>query len=188
METAHLNGSGEEGWRGTDGPLHVTRGTHDQPALPRLHRGRACEAGYSLHRRLQRLEAGGLWADGDDGVEGPPLVGRERLSPPGAEAPERARSGPARAPSGSSSTAAARSASSIRRWGRHRDGARAQGGHRRRLGDQLAEASDAVRASARRSSCASTASRSSPTARASAPTCRTISRSMCSRPARGRSR
>ena len=76
METAH---GGEEGWRGTDGPLHVTRGTLRQPALPRLHRRRR-RGRLRLHRRLQRLAPGRLRADGDDGVEGPPLVGRQRLS------------------------------------------------------------------------------------------------------------
>ncbi len=60
----------------------------DESALPRLHRCR--ERGrLFLHRRLQRREAGRLRADGNDGVERPPLVRRERLSPAGAEAPER---------------------------------------------------------------------------------------------------
>ncbi len=33
MESAHLNGSGDgaEGWRGSDGPLHVTRGAMENP-------------------------------------------------------------------------------------------------------------------------------------------------------------
>ena len=31
MESAHLNGSGELGWRGADGPLHVTRGPMENP-------------------------------------------------------------------------------------------------------------------------------------------------------------
>ena len=85
METAH---GGEEGWRGTDGPLHVTRGTLANPLYARLHRG-GRGGRLRADRRLQRLQAGRLWADGDDGVEEPALVGRQRLSPPGAEAAER---------------------------------------------------------------------------------------------------
>jgi choline dehydrogenase len=37
METAH---GGEEGWRGTDGPLHVTRGTLANPLYKGIHRCR----------------------------------------------------------------------------------------------------------------------------------------------------
>jgi choline dehydrogenase len=47
METAHLNGSGggEMGWRGTDGPLHVTRGTMANP-LYHAFTDAGVEAGY----------------------------------------------------------------------------------------------------------------------------------------------
>jgi choline dehydrogenase len=47
METSHLNGSGEEGWRGKDGPLHVTRGTMTNP-LYRAFTEAGREAGYSF--------------------------------------------------------------------------------------------------------------------------------------------
>lgn len=43
METAH---GGEEGWRGTDGPLHVTRGTRANP-LYQAFVNAGLEAGYS---------------------------------------------------------------------------------------------------------------------------------------------
>ncbi len=49
METAHLNGNGnggaELGWRGTDGPLHVTRGPMSNP-LYRAFTDSGVEAGY----------------------------------------------------------------------------------------------------------------------------------------------
>jgi choline dehydrogenase len=51
METAHLNGSGVEngngelGWRGADGPLHVTRGPMENP-LYRAFTDAGVEAGY----------------------------------------------------------------------------------------------------------------------------------------------
>jgi choline dehydrogenase len=44
LETAH---GGEEGWRGTDGPLHVTRGSLSNP-LYRAFTDAGLEAGYSL--------------------------------------------------------------------------------------------------------------------------------------------
>ena len=44
METAH---GGEEGWRGTDGPLHVTRGTRSNP-LYRAFTDAGVEAGYGF--------------------------------------------------------------------------------------------------------------------------------------------
>ena len=47
METAHLNGSGEEGWRGKNGPLHVTRGTLTNP-LYRAFTEAGLQAGYSF--------------------------------------------------------------------------------------------------------------------------------------------
>jgi choline dehydrogenase len=47
METSHLNGSGEEGWRGKDGPLHVTRGTMTNP-LYKAFTEAGAEAGYPL--------------------------------------------------------------------------------------------------------------------------------------------
>ena len=47
METAHLNGSGEEGWRGKDGPLHITRGTMTNP-LYRAFTEAGLQAGYSF--------------------------------------------------------------------------------------------------------------------------------------------
>ena len=47
MESSHLNGSGEEGWRGKDGPLHVTRGTMTNP-LYRAFTEAGLQAGYSF--------------------------------------------------------------------------------------------------------------------------------------------
>ena len=47
MESSHLNGSGEEGWRGNDGPLHVTRGTMTNP-LYRAFTEAGLQAGYSF--------------------------------------------------------------------------------------------------------------------------------------------
>lgn len=49
MESAHLNGSGagEEGWRGSSGPLHVTRGTMTNP-LYRAFTEAGVEAGYGF--------------------------------------------------------------------------------------------------------------------------------------------
>src|SRR4029079_4712670 len=49
MESAHLNGHGpgEEGWRGSSGPLHVTRGTRTNP-LYRAFTEAGVEAGYSF--------------------------------------------------------------------------------------------------------------------------------------------
>ena len=47
METAHLNGAGdEEGWRGTEGPMHVTRGSMTNP-LYKAFTDAGLEAGYS---------------------------------------------------------------------------------------------------------------------------------------------
>ena len=41
MENWHDGGhGGDAGWRGTDGPLHVQRGPAQEPAVPRLRRGR----------------------------------------------------------------------------------------------------------------------------------------------------
>jgi choline dehydrogenase len=53
MESAHLNGSGGEngtnelGWRGADGPLHVTRGPMENP-LYRAFTDAGVEAGYAF--------------------------------------------------------------------------------------------------------------------------------------------
>jgi choline dehydrogenase len=49
MESAHLNGhgAGEEGWRGSSGPLHVTRGTRTNP-LYRAFTEAGVEAGYGF--------------------------------------------------------------------------------------------------------------------------------------------
>ena len=58
-----------------------------QSALRRLRRGRP-PGRVRTDRRLQRLEAGRLRADGADHSPRPPLVGGERLSAAGAEAEE----------------------------------------------------------------------------------------------------
>ncbi len=49
MESAHLNGNGgdEEGWRGSDGPLHITRGAMSNP-LYRAFTEAGLQAGYSF--------------------------------------------------------------------------------------------------------------------------------------------
>ena len=141
METAH---GGEDGWRGTDGPLHVTRGPLANPLYHAFTEAGA-EAGFELHRRLQRREAGRLRADGDDGLAGPALVGRQRLSPPGAEAAERRAADRRASPSASSSTDGRAIGVEVARGGRRETVARAQGGDRLRLLDQLAEAPDALR-------------------------------------------
>jgi hypothetical protein len=78
METAH---EGEDGWRGSDGPVHVSRGARRNPLYAAfIEAGR--EAGYPGHRRLQRPPAGRLRRDGDDGAQRHPLVGRQSLSAP----------------------------------------------------------------------------------------------------------
>ncbi len=60
MENWHDGGhGGDPAWRGTDGPLHVTRGPRDNPLYARLRRGRAA-GGLSGDRRLQRRTAGRL--------------------------------------------------------------------------------------------------------------------------------
>jgi choline dehydrogenase len=80
MEHSH-GGSGPE-FRGTDGPLHITRGPRKNPLVRRLHRG-GRQAGYPVTSRLQRSAAGRLWPDGGDDLEGPALVGGECLSETG---------------------------------------------------------------------------------------------------------
>ena len=50
---------GEDGWRGTDGPLHVQRGPRSNPLYDAfVEAGR--QAGFETDRRLQRREAGRL--------------------------------------------------------------------------------------------------------------------------------
>jgi choline dehydrogenase len=65
---------GEDGWRGTSGPLHVQRGPRKNPLY-----GAFVEAGRAgwvrTDRRLQRFQAGRLRADGADHPRRPPLVG-----------------------------------------------------------------------------------------------------------------
>jgi choline dehydrogenase len=52
---------GEDGWRGTDGPLHVQRGLRQNPLYARLRRGGPAGR-LRDDRRLQRLQAGRLRA------------------------------------------------------------------------------------------------------------------------------
>jgi len=72
MENAH---GGEDGWRGTSGPMHT------QPALPGLHRCREASR-LSRDRRLQRPPAGRLRPHGNDRAQRLPLVRRKCLSAP----------------------------------------------------------------------------------------------------------
>ena len=86
METWH--GPAASDWRGSDGPLHVTRGPRANPLYHAfVEAGRA--GGLRDHRRLQRREAGRLRPDGADGLARPALVGRQRLPAPGARARQR---------------------------------------------------------------------------------------------------
>ena len=78
--------AGPPNWRGSDGPLHITRG----PRRTRLfdafiEAGR--QAGYPVTADYNGAAARGLWPDGGDDLEGPPLVGRQCLSETGAEPP-----------------------------------------------------------------------------------------------------
>ena len=132
---------GDPSWRGQGGPLKVTRGDADQPADPRLRRGRHRRR-LRRDARLQRRAAGGVRAEGRDDLAGAAVLGRDRLPAPGAA--DRAGCGwCARWRGGWCSRAAGRPASrSARRPGPDHPGAGR--GHRRRLGDQLAEAPDAV--------------------------------------------
>ena len=55
METAHLNGSGDDARRAGaahDGPLHVTRGAMTNPLYQRLHRGRASRPATASRRTI----------------------------------------------------------------------------------------------------------------------------------------
>ena len=72
---------GEDGWRGSDGPLHVQRGPRTNPLYAAfIEAGR--QAGFELTAGLQRLQAGRLRGDGADHPPWPPLVHRQCLSRP----------------------------------------------------------------------------------------------------------
>ena len=51
---------GEDGWRGSDGPMQVRRGKRLNP-LYRAFIEAGRQAGFETTRRLQRLQAGRLW-------------------------------------------------------------------------------------------------------------------------------
>ena len=80
METWH--GPAPSDWRGTDGPLHVTRGPRANPLYHAFVEAGAA-GGLRDHRRLQRREAGRLRPDGADRLARAPLVGGQRLSAAG---------------------------------------------------------------------------------------------------------
>ena len=74
--------AGGDDYRGGSGPLHTSRGTMANPLYGAfIDAGE--QAGYSPHRRYERLSAGGLRADGHDGPSRPALEHRERLSEAG---------------------------------------------------------------------------------------------------------
>ena len=112
-----------EDWHGpAPSPGAATRGrctspaARGEPALPRLRRGRGA-GGLRDHRRLQRREAGGLRADGADGLAGAPLVGCQRLPAPGDARRQRHRAALPRATASSSRRAAPPASRSPRRAG-----------------------------------------------------------------------
>ena len=130
-------------WR-LAGPLRPAPrhpGAAPQPARQGVCRGRT-PGRVRAHRRLQRRAAGGLRSDGPDDLEGAALVGRQRLSAPGAEAPELRHAALLRPPGGDRGRPRCRGRDRARRPGRDR--ARPARGDRRRLVDQLAQAADAV--------------------------------------------
>ena len=147
----------------------------------------AGQAGYPLHRRLQRRQQEGFGRMDMTVQRGPPLVRRQRLSPPGAEAPE---------PRVATRALATRILFEGRRAigvdycaGRTREHAvraRARGDPLRRL-DQLAAAPEALRHRPGAELSRRTASRPCTTCRASARTCRTTSSSTSRSPASSRS-
>ena len=94
MEDWH---GGHSDWRGDSRPAARHPRPAPQPALPLLRRGRR-PGRLRAHLRLQRRQAGGLRPDGADGLEGPPLVRRQRLPPPGAEDRPASASSPASRP------------------------------------------------------------------------------------------
>ena len=110
METWH--GGAPSGQRGTDGPLHVTRGSRKNP-LHGAFLAAGAEAGFPVTEDYNGAAPGGLRPDGGDGLEGPPLVHRQRLSAPGPQALRRSPSTSA-SPSAWCSTAPAPSASRSR--------------------------------------------------------------------------
>ena len=178
MEHAH---GGEDGWRGTDGPLHVTPRPARQPALQALRRGRAGRPA-SRPPRLQRRQAGRLRRRWSMTIrQRPPLVGRQRLSEAGAEAARTSRSSPALARR-SDHRGATR-----RRRSRSSAGGQIETVRARREVilaaslDQLAEAADAVRHRPAAELRAARHRRRCRPARGSARTCRTISSSISSR-------
>ena len=172
---------------GDDGPLATARGPKHNPLYDAfIEAGR--QAGYRGQRRPQRRAAGGLRRLRHDGEGRRALVDRQRLSAAGDEAPEPRRSSPMRSRPGSPSRAAAPSASTTAAAAR--DVLRAA---RREVilcggainSPQLLKLSGVGPAAELRRASAST---SSPTGRASARTCRTISSSISRSPRSSRSR
>ena len=112
---------GEDGWRGSDGPLHVTRGPTTNPLYDAFIEAGA-QAGFEITADYNGSKQEGFGADGDDGLERPPLVGGQRLSPPGA-ASGRTSAVAARASRARIASASRRAVGvEIRRWRRVGDG------------------------------------------------------------------
>ena len=100
----HWHG-GHSDWRGSDGPLHVTRGPRRNPLYHSFVEAGA-QAGFELTYDYNGAKQEGFGADGADGLARPALVGRQRLPAPGAGARQRHRRLTASPPAWSSPTAA----------------------------------------------------------------------------------
>ena len=141
MENWH---GGHSDWRGTDGPLHVTRGPRAQPALPHLRRGRR-PGRLRAHLRLQRRrsrKASARWSrpSGAAAAGRPPTPTCARRSRGGNVARRSRPRRPRRRSRDGRATGV-----EIARGARPRDRRRPPRGHPLRLLDQHAEAADALR-------------------------------------------
>ena len=182
METAH---GGEDGWRGTDGPLATRRPRRRNPLYDAF--VEAARRPASRDPRHQRRQAGRLRPHGQTVQDGRrwsaanaylrPALKRQNVSCVTGCAGARIVIEGSRAVG-----VDIRPAGSARRSRAAREVILAG------VVDQLAEAADAVRHRPGGASARARHRRSSPTGRASARTCRTISSSTSSRPARSRSR
>ena len=85
MENWHDGGhGGDPSWRGSSGPLHITRGKRKNPLFHAfVEAGK--QAGFELTADYNGSKQEGLRPDGADGLEGTALVGSQRLSEAGAE-------------------------------------------------------------------------------------------------------
>ena len=78
---------GQEGWRGTDGPLHVQRGPAKNPLVRCLRRGGSKQAGFETTEDYNGEKQEGFGLMEQTIHKRSPLVCRLGLSPPGDEAP-----------------------------------------------------------------------------------------------------